>query len=153
MTAIVLTKDRSIIVTKRSLSADQNPGALYFVGGYADAPDEGDVVDLFNEAAREVMEEIAVADLSRSTSLAIGIAYDAVFCHPELFLLTVSQSTAAEILEGAHNAPDRNEAAELIALPLIDILEERGQLATAPKTWSFIRGRTFLARHLLQCSV
>jgi 8-oxo-dGTP pyrophosphatase MutT (NUDIX family) len=150
MTALVLTRDNTVIVTKRSLSADQNPGALYFIGGYAEPAEDGDTVDLFGEAAREAMEEVAVADLKRSASFAIGIAYDPVFCHPELFLLTVSQSTAAEVLERAHDAPDRNEAAELIAMPLVDLLDEQGPFAAAPKTWSFTKGRAFLARHLLE---
>jgi 8-oxo-dGTP pyrophosphatase MutT (NUDIX family) len=149
MTAIVLTKDSAVIVTKRSLSADQNPGALYLIGGYAEPLEKGKTVDLFSEVAREVMEEIAVKDLNRSTSFAIGIAYDPVFCHPELFLLTVSQSTFSEILEGAHEAPDRNEAAELIALPLLDFIQEQGPFPAAPKTWSFTKARAFLAQHLL----
>ncbi|TAT71341.1 hypothetical protein ELI54_26805 (plasmid) [Rhizobium ruizarguesonis] len=30
-----------------------------------------------------------------------------------------------------------------------DVLDEGGPLANAPKTWSFIKARDFLARHLL----
>lgn len=149
MTAMVSTRDNQLLVTKRSLSTDQNPGALYFIGGYAEPPERGNTVDIFSEAAREVMEEIAVSDLSRSASFAIGIAYDPVFCHPEIFLLTVSPSTAAEILESAHNAADRNEAADLFALPLLDVIDERGPLATSPKTWSYVKARGFLSQHLL----
>ncbi|MCQ1574957.1 NUDIX hydrolase [Neorhizobium galegae] len=149
MTAVVLTADDCVIVTKRSLMADQNPGGLYLIGGYAEPCKGSDTVDLFQEVAREIAEEIAVFDLTRSASFAIGLAYDPVFCHPELFLLTVSKSTAADILEGAKSAPDRNEAAQLLAYPMIDVLDEDGPLATAPKTWSFIKARNFLAQHLL----
>ncbi|MBB2687293.1 hypothetical protein [Rhizobium sophoriradicis] len=72
-------------------------------------------IDLFNEAKREVEEEIAVPDIDRSTSFGIGLAYDPVFRHPELTLLMPSKSVAASILAGAENAPDRNEAFQLLA--------------------------------------
>ncbi|CDM61018.1 MULTISPECIES: hypothetical protein [Rhizobium] len=149
MTAVVLTADDGVIVTKRSLSADQNPGGLYLIGGYAEPGKGSDTVDLFQEVAREIAEEIAVSDLTRSASFAIGLAYDPVFCHPELFLLTVSKTSAADILKGAQNAPDRNEAAQLLAYPLRDVLDEGGPLANAPKTWSFVKARDFLRQHLL----
>lgn len=148
MTAVVLTADDCAIVTRRSLDADQNPGGLYFVGGYAQPTGGSDSVDLFDDAAREIAEEIAVSDLSRSESYAIGLAYDPVFRHPELFMLTVSRSTATDVLAGARDAPDRNEAAQLFAHPLVDILDKEGPLANAPKTWSFIKASAFLARHL-----
>ncbi|TBE75631.1 hypothetical protein [Rhizobium ruizarguesonis] len=66
MTAVVLTADDSVIVTKRSLAADQNPGGLYLIGGYAEPGKGFDTVDLFQEVAREIAEEIAVSDLTRS---------------------------------------------------------------------------------------
>ncbi|SOC38787.1 hypothetical protein SAMN05892877_105263 [Rhizobium subbaraonis] len=146
MTVVVLTADDCAIVTRRSLTAEQNPGGLYFVGGYAE-PNGSKTVDLFQEAAREIAEEIAVSDLIRSASYAIGLSYDPVFCHPEMFLLTVSRSTATQVLDGAGNAPDRNEAAHLYAYPLDDILNGDSALADAPKTWSFLKARAFLARH------
>ncbi len=149
LTALVVTADQRVIVTKRSLTAEQNPGALYFVGGYAE-PATGENIDLFDEAAREIAEEIAVTDLQRPESFAIGLAYDPVFCHPELFLLTVSRSTAADILEGARHAPDRNEAAELFTSPLSDILNDEGPLVGAPRTWSFLKGQGFLQQHFRQ---
>lgn len=148
MTAIVTTADRQAIVTRRSLSADQNPGALYFVGGYAEPRGAGDTVNLFDDAAREIAEEIAVTDLDRATSYAIGLAYDPLYCHPELIFLTVSASTAAAILVGARDAPDRDEAAELIAVPLSDLLDGRGGPTHAPRTWSYTKTCAFLARHL-----
>jgi hypothetical protein len=148
MTAIVTTADHQAIVTRRSLTADQNPGALYFVGGYAEPRRIGDTVDLFADVAREVAEEIAVTDLDRGASYAIGLAYDPLYCHPELIFLAVSASTAAAILAGAHRAPDRDEAAELTAVPISDLLEGRGGPAHAPRTWSYTTSRAFLARHL-----
>jgi len=149
LTVVLITADQQVIVTKRSLTAEQNPGALYLVGGYAE-PAAGEETDLFEEAARELAEEIAVTDLDRSESFAIGLAYDPVFCHPELFLLTESRSSAAEILDGAHHAPDRNEAAELFASPLSDILNGDDFLPGAPRTWSFLKAQSFLQQHFRQ---
>jgi hypothetical protein len=148
MTAVVLTADAQVIVTRRSLAAEQNPGGLYLIGGYAEPAEGFDQLDLTLEIAREIEEEIAVKDLDRADTFAIGLAYDPVFCHPELFFLTVSRSTAQVILDGARYAQDRNEAAQLLACPLRDVLAEDGPVRDAPKTWSFLKARKFLARHL-----
>lgn len=149
MTAIVLTADRYAIVTRRSLSADQNPGALYFVGGYAEPPERGDAVDLFGEIAREVVEEVAVTDLIRQASFAIGMAYDPVYCHPEISFLTISRSTARDILDRASRAPDRAEAASVVAMPLAELLADGCATTDTPQTWSYLKTRAFLARHLI----
>ncbi|WVT71921.1 NUDIX hydrolase [Sinorhizobium chiapasense] len=149
LTAIVLTADDQVIVTVRSLAADQNPGGLYLIGGYAEPAASDGPVDLFNEAAREIEEEIAVSDINRSRSFAVGLAYDPVFCHPELFLLMSSKSAAASILTGAGSARDRNEASQLLAYPISDVLGENGSLTNRPQTWSFIKARHFLQQHLL----
>lgn len=148
LTAIVLTGDGNVIVTKRSLLADQNPGGLYLIGGYAEPGESDGPVDLFNEIAREVEEEIAVRDVTRSEAVAVGLAYDPVFCHPELFLLMPSKSTAADILSGAEAAPDRNEASELLFYSVDDILDDNGPHMNAALTWSFIKARKFLQLHL-----
>lgn len=136
------------MVTKRSLLADQNPGGLYLIGGYAEPGESDGPVDIFNEIAREVEEEIAVGDVSRSEAVAIGLAYDPVFCHPELFLLMPSKSTAADILSGADAAPDRNEASELLVYSVDDVLDDIGPHKYAALTWSFIKARKFLQLHL-----
>lgn len=149
LTAIVRTVDDQIIVTVRSLTADQNPGALYLIGGYAEPCESDGPVDLFDEAKREVEEEIAVFDIDRSASCGVGLAYDPTFCHPELFLVMPSKSTAASIMAGAGNAPDRCEAAQLLACPTGDFLDENGPFGSLPKTWSFIKARQFLQQHLL----
>lgn len=149
LTVVLMTADQQVILTKRSLTADQNPGGLYLIGGYAE-PAASEGIDLFDEAARELAEEVAVTDISRSASFAIGLAYDPVFCHPELFLLTASGSTAAEILDGARHAPDRNEAAELFASPLSDILNDDDFLSGTPRTWSFLKAQAFLQHHFRQ---
>ncbi|TBC66958.1 NUDIX hydrolase [Rhizobium ruizarguesonis] len=148
LTAIVRTADDQIIVTVRSLTADQNPGALYLIGGYAEPAERDGPIDLFDEAKREVEEEIAVTDIDRSRSLAIGLAYDPMYCHPEMFLLMPSKSAAASIIANAGNAPDRNEASELLACPTNQFLDDAGPLASTPKTWSFIKARQFLQAHL-----
>lgn len=150
LTVIVRTADDQIIVTVRSLTAEQNPGALYLVGGYAEPTEEDGPVDLFNEAKREVEEEIAVTDIDRSASFGIGLAYDPEFCHPEMTLFMPSRSTAASILAAAESAPDRNEADQLLACPIDQFLDEDGPFAGVPKTWSFIKSRQFLREHLRQ---
>ncbi|WP_245506437.1 NUDIX hydrolase [Rhizobium sp. PP-F2F-G48] len=152
LTAVVLTSDDQVIVTVRSLSADQNPGALYLVGGYAEPGDIPGTVDLFQDVAREIDEELAVGDLRRAASYAIGIAYDPVFCHPELFVLTVSGSTAADILSTSAGARDRDEAAQIFACALDAFLHADGPLADRPLTWSFVEARRFLNDHLARMS-
>jgi hypothetical protein len=148
MTAVVLTADAQVIVTRRSLAAEQNPGGLYLIDGYAEPVQGSDRLDLTLEIAREIEEEIAVTDLDRAGSFAIGLAYDPVFCHPELFFFTVSKSEAQVILDGARYAPDRNEAAQLLACPLRNVLAEDGPVRDAPMTWSFSKAKKFLVRHL-----
>lgn len=146
LTVVLVTADQQVIVTRRSLTAEQNPGALYLIGGYAE-PAKGEEIDLFDEAARELAEEVAVTDIARSSAFAIGLAYDPVYCHPELFLMASSRSTAAEILGGARHAPDRNEAAELFASPLSDILNNEDFMPGSAKTWSFLKAQAFLQQH------
>ncbi|WP_017965488.1 hypothetical protein [Rhizobium leguminosarum] len=148
LTAIVLTSDGKVIVTKRSLLADQNPGGLYLIGGYAEPGESDGPVDLFNEIAREVEEEISVGDVAPSEAVAVGLAYDPVFCHPELFLLMPSKSTAADIVSGADGAADRDEASELLFYSVDDILDDNGPHKNAALTWSFIKARRFLQLHL-----
>lgn len=143
LTVVVRTADDQIIVTVRSLTAEQNLGALYLVGGYVEPTEEDGPVNLFNEGNREVEEDIAVTDIGRS-SFGIGLAYDPEFCHPEMTLFMPSRSTAASILAAARNAPDRNEAAQLLACPIDQFLNEDGLFANTPKTWSFIKSRQFL---------
>ncbi|WP_252193145.1 hypothetical protein [Rhizobium sp. CSW-27] len=149
LTALVLTADEQVIVTRRSLTAEQNPGALYLIGGYALPPQEDGELDHLQEIAREVEEEIAVTDLVASRSFAIGLAYDRIFCHPELFFLTVSRSDAEAIMTGAEHAPDRNEASQLLACPLAAFLAGHTSLGDVPQTWSFVTARMLLARHML----
>ncbi|TCS09006.1 hypothetical protein [Rhizobium sp. BK418] len=45
------------------------------------------------------------------------------------------------------NAPDRNEAAELFASPLSDILNDEGFISGSARTWSFLKAQTFLQQH------
>ncbi|MGO7800576.1 NUDIX hydrolase, partial [Rhizobium ruizarguesonis] len=66
MTAVVLKAADSVIVKKRSIEADQNPGGLYIIGGYAETGKGFDTVNLFPEIARDIAEEIAVSALTRS---------------------------------------------------------------------------------------
>jgi hypothetical protein len=148
LTALVLTSDGHVIVTVRSLKADQNPGALYLVGGYAEPGEVFGEIDLFQEMAREIEEEIAVTDLIRSLSYAIGLAYDPVYCHPELFMVTFSRSTAQAILARATSARDRGEAEQLFSCPIATFLDETGALAGRPQTWSAVKARAFLREHL-----
>lgn len=146
LTVVLVTADQHVIVTRRSLTAEQNPGALYLIGGYAE-PAEGEEIDLFDEAARELAEEVAVTDIDRATAFAIGLGYDPVHCHPELFLLASSRSASAEILHSARHAPDRNEAAELFASPLSHILNDEDFMPGSARTWSFLKAQAFLKEH------
>jgi hypothetical protein len=86
MTAVIRTRDHQYVIGVRSEAADQNPGHLYFIGGFPEstsAPSTG--FDLAGELRREIREETGIGSDSIRSSRLIGIAYDPEYCHPELF--------------------------------------------------------------------
>jgi hypothetical protein len=148
ITVLVVSRDNQLILTQRSLMAEQNPGAVYFVGGYAEPSQVDANLNVFFEAAREVQEEIAVDDLKQSKAWVIGLAYDPVYCHPELFILAESDYTGEEIISRSLSARDRDEANGIFATAVHSVFsEDHGALPSLPKTWSYLKGIQFARRH------
>lgn len=144
LTVLLLSADDHLIITQRSLTAEQNPGGLYFVGGYAEPALQNGEIDLFAEACREVEEELGLANADPAKSRLIGLAYDPVYCHPELFFIVKSQATAEQILQAYNNADDRHEAHRVFSAPFDVVLkDEIEEIASQPKTWSYIKGINF----------
>ncbi len=149
LTVLLVSRDNHLVLTQRSLTAEQNPGGLYFVGGYAEPIARDGEINLFEEAAREVKEELGVLDVDPDRSWLIGLAYDPVYCHPELFFVVRAGHTAAEIVSLSQDADDRTEANSIFTHPIDAVLsEDVEQLATFPRTWSYIRGINFARRHV-----
>ncbi|WP_307146561.1 NUDIX domain-containing protein [Rhizobium tibeticum] len=149
LTVLVVSRDGKLVLTQRSLSAEQNPGAIYFIGGYAEPSKIDGDVDLFGEAAREVKEEVGIDDLDLDRTWVIGLAYDPVYCHPELFFLAQSELSEQEIVEKSASAVDRQEAHNLYFAPLeLALSQKSGNLSDLPKTWSYDRGVNFAKRHI-----
>ncbi|TPK85488.1 MULTISPECIES: NUDIX domain-containing protein [unclassified Mesorhizobium] len=146
ITAVALGIDGYVLVTRRSLEAEQNPGGLYFVGGYANAHDDGPV-DLFAEAERELREETGFDEVDRLGSRLLGIAYDPVHCHPEITILLRARASAGEMLKHLNKATDAAEAHSHHVLPLTSVLD--GSAASrigGPATWSFGIGSELLRK-------
>ena len=140
-TSIVLSSDLNVVASLRSLKADQNPGALYYLGGFAEFSDDG-TFDLFDNAEREVVEEIGLADeiTSRSNTL-IGLDYDQMFPHPEAFFLTRLNLSSKDLR--AHLSSFKHEEAERFELYSLEVFLKLTNEAH-PLTWSFETGRRFL---------
>jgi 8-oxo-dGTP pyrophosphatase MutT (NUDIX family) len=148
ITALALTSDDQVVVTRRSASAEQNPGMPYFVGGYAEPPLNEQLPDdlICANALRELTEELGVANID--AMIAIGMAMDRVYCHPEMFVTTRLRVRASEIQESWERATGRQEASKLMFLPVAELLSTADEvLFPDGVTWSFAVG-TFL---LKQC--
>ncbi|RWD63936.1 MAG: NUDIX hydrolase [Mesorhizobium sp.] len=141
LTLLVATADDQVLVTQRSLQAEQNPGGLYFVGGFAEPLADDGAVDLFGEATRELVEEIALVEICRDQSLCIGLGYDPSFCHPELFFLVKTEIAADVVIANGARARDRHEATRIISVPMGEFLGGEATIyRNAPLTWSFKKG-------------
>lgn len=143
ITVVTLGTDGNVLVTRRSLLAEQNPGGIYFVGGYADGHDDGPM-DMFEEARRELREEIGFDEADKSGSRLLGIAYDPVHCHPEATILLRPRASIAEMLAHLSKAADAAEAHAHHAVSLASILD--GSAIIGPKTWSFSISSELLRR-------
>ncbi|AOT72472.1 NUDIX hydrolase [Geosporobacter ferrireducens] len=136
MTIIPITSDRNIVITKRSGKMEQNPNKLYFCGGYAEPKfDEKNSINLMNEALREVNEELGANEFLYFNF--IGLAYDPVYCHPELFSTAVVNVTKEQIISTWSNAKDRDESEFLLFLSLDDVCNHGFNKFNIEATWSY----------------
>jgi 8-oxo-dGTP pyrophosphatase MutT (NUDIX family) len=145
ITTVVISSDERVVVTRRSASAEQNPGLLYFIGGYAEPPGAEPLDDLIcRNARRELSEELGVA--SSNPMLILGLALDPVYCHPEFFLVTRLAVPASAIADLWQRATARQEASELMLLPISEFWSTSNEiLFPEGVTWSFEVG-AFLLR-------
>ncbi len=136
MTIIPVTRDRKIIVSKRSRKMEQNPNKLYFIGGYAEPPiNEDEAIDFVDEALREAKEEMGVDDFAQL--MFIGLAYDSIYCHPELFSVAIVNVTEEELLNSWKTAKDRDESELLRSIPIEDDGRVDFQSFREEETWSY----------------
>jgi 8-oxo-dGTP pyrophosphatase MutT (NUDIX family) len=150
LTVLLLGSDNRLILTQRSLNAEQNPGGLYFIGGYAEPNEFAGDLDIFDEACREVVEEIGLAQSEINERALIGLAYDPVYCHPEMFFLVRANADAEAIIAASSSAVDRHEANRIFSAPFEKLLDDSFDGGRVhPRTWSFEKGIKF-ARHYVK---
>jgi 8-oxo-dGTP pyrophosphatase MutT (NUDIX family) len=142
LTVLVQTRDARLLVTRRSTAAEQNPGGLYFVGGYMEPPPADGQVAFAEEVAREVGEEIGVVLEPRELRI-LGIGYDDAFCHPEAFFLAITSLTAEDILAAARRARDASEADRIYFLSLNDLTAIPSEWIQH-STWSYRTGANLM---------
>lgn len=147
LTALLLTSDGLIVASLRSQHVDQNPGALYFTGGYAEPGETDGEVDLFAEIAREVVEELGVT-LDQSKLRLMSVEFDPEWIHPEAFFLAETALSFEQIEMSAKAAADRREINQLIAVPMPSNRHDEPQGISSPLTWSFRTGWTLLCENI-----
>ena len=141
-TSILITQDNHIVVSVRSLKAEQNPGGLYFVGGFSEY-DAQDNFDIFVNARREIEEETGLNLNEVLTEITLhAIDYDDIYPHPEAFFIARLNLSAWELqahLQYHHH--EEAEKFELISKETFLSLNESDRLLT----WSFLTGRKLIA--------
>jgi len=142
-TSILVTRDEHVLVTVRSLQADQNAGGLYYVGGLAEYEDDGRL-DLFDNAKREVEEEVGLSNkIAISDISLIGFDYDPVFPHPEAFFrveIPISSLQLRTHLSGF----TQGEAERFYVVSLSEFMALGSE--HRPLTWSFEVGRKLIRK-------
>lgn len=150
LTVIAISIDQRVLVSQRSEHADQNPGQLYFIGGYASFCDGAGLNSLIDDCLRELHEEIGLCGIARSSCSILGIAFDPIHCHPEITIVVRFDQTFDEMVSNLNTAVDRHESLRVFGLPLNDVV--RGILpmdvASIVQTWSFKTSTAFLAQWL-----
>lgn len=146
ITSVVVSSDGVAVVTKRSEKADQNPGMLYFVGGYAEGVSDEVLPDAIGEnAVREIEEELGIGGVTSLTVL--GVAVDRTYCHPEVFLVANVVADIHAIAESWRRARGRDEASSLMPEPMTNLLRDQPIVVAAPRTWSYEAAVYFLRRN------
>lgn len=140
MTIVPVGADNKLVITRRSLQLEQNPGGLYFIGGYiesgVDAP--GSTVTIWQDVVRELQEELNVGPEHIAEATFWGAAYDPKYYHPEVYVKLRLTIDAEDVIRGWPDATDNNEAERIIAIDKSE-LETRYNNNTLPYTltWSF----------------
>jgi hypothetical protein len=133
---IPITKDKNVVMSKRSSAMEQNPGKLFFFGGYAEPSTLNTTsIDLKKESLREINEELGVA--SAVFFNFIGLAYDPEYCHPEIFSVAILDVTRDELSTRWQEARDRNETESLFFLPLDHFCNRDSMPNEDNASWSY----------------
>lgn len=148
MTIIPITSDGNIIITKRSANMEQNPNKLYFCGGYSEPNfDEEGKINFMNESLREVNEELGIDKVLYFNF--IGLAYDPVYCHPELFSTAILDINKDDIIDYWARAKDRDESEELLFLPVDNIENDGFYSFELEATWSYEIGTKLFTNEII----
>jgi 8-oxo-dGTP pyrophosphatase MutT (NUDIX family) len=144
LTIMVVSADGQVAITKRSASLDQNPGKLYFIGGYIEPSSSGHLKGLVcKNAAREISEELGLAGSGVAVT---GMAIDPEYCHPELFAICKVADRAPEIDKAWQNAQDKREASKLMFRPIMEMLSIHFDNQKEGVTWSFLAATYLLSQ-------
>lgn len=149
MTVIPITIDRNVVITKRSSKMEQNPNKLYFCGGYAEPrTNKNNKVNLMEESLREVNEELGVSQFIYFNF--IGLAYDPVYCHPELFSTVILNVTKDKLIELWQTSKDKDEADCLLFQSLESIHKEGFNRFKLEATWSYQIGAELFNKKVIE---
>jgi 8-oxo-dGTP pyrophosphatase MutT (NUDIX family) len=85
---VAVTADEHVLVARRPLDSDINPGRWFLVGGFLEPSDLTDGGGVFGGAEREVREELGLDAQDVSGTRCTGLVYDEVVLHPELCFTT-----------------------------------------------------------------
>jgi len=161
VTVIAISKDERVIVSKRSEKAEQCPGEIYFVGGYASCNKQGlqstgtdlkpvESINLIEDGIRELKEETGVVEIEPHSGVLLGLAYDALYCHPEVTVLLKLTKSYDELYANFSSARDKSESEKLYGIPLSDIISRNlpKELRKSDLSWSFETSSSFLSQWL-----
>jgi hypothetical protein len=134
---IPITKDKNVVISKRAYGMEQNPGKLFFFGGYAEPSGlHGNIsIDLEKESLRETNEELGTDSVIYFRF--IGLAYDPEYCHPEIFSVAILDVTRDELSTRWQKARDRNETESISFLPLAHFCNQNSIPNDNNASWSY----------------
>jgi 8-oxo-dGTP pyrophosphatase MutT (NUDIX family) len=139
ITIIVFTSDGKIICGRRSAHLDQNPGKLYFVGGYLG----GEILE--KSVLTELKEELNIDRKDMERISAHCLAYNTVFYHPEIFVKVVLAITGKVVKNKYLRAKDIGEIERLFFYTRKKLISlyKSNHLPYEP-TWGFEVGMKYL---------
>ena len=146
MTIIALTSDNQIVVCRRSTHADQNPGKLYFIGGYLDpGSTKNKKKILLCSIEKEVYEELNVSRVLIKSLTLNGLAYNKKYHHPELFI-TAKLSVSSQVIEKIWRSGKDSEESDNVFFYEKALLIKNFRQNTLPykPTWSFSTGMRYV---------
>lgn len=146
MNIVAITSDSKVIITRRSIHSEQNPGTLNFIGGYVDLPTDGSKnINLSDQAKRELEEELYILPEQVSQITVRGLGYDPNHCHPELFIVAQVSVHSDDILANWKRAKDAKEANAVMAMDKEELVARHLEKNLPfPTCWSFEIGMQLL---------